>query len=56
MLPFITKINENKNQSTESVEAFLIKAERASHFPCNGPEIIKARSADNRLSPDVLVW
>ena len=32
MLPFSTKINENKNQSTESIEALLTKAEKRTTF------------------------
>ena len=41
VLPFSTKINENKNQSTESIEAFLIKPKIASRFPY--PKIINYR-------------
>ena len=32
VLPFSTKINENKNQSTESIETFFIKAEKSITF------------------------
>ena len=32
MLPFSTKMNKNKNQSTESIEAFLIKSRKEHHF------------------------
>ena len=51
------KLIKNKNQSTESIEAFLINVEKsiASLFDCNEPKIINFRFEIYVLPAVVLV-